>query len=155
MTIGAIESVTALLVLITGFYAWATYRILQANESVVREMQRQSEEVARPRISIYVHTLPSRPMFHLTVRNIGPSSASNLRLHLNKPFHPETRNGDLASSAAFSQAIPSFAPGESIDMQLGRTFVILGESRDEELRPLDFAIMADYWFGSTTLKLRI
>jgi hypothetical protein len=148
MTIGAIEALTTLLVLITGFYAWATYRILKANESVVSEMQRQSEEVARPRISIYVYTLPSRPMFHLTVRNIGSSSASNLRLNLDRPFHPETHDKDLSSSAAFSKPIPSFGPGERMDIQLGRTFVILGESRDEKLRPLTFSITADYWYGS-------
>jgi hypothetical protein len=48
---------------------------------------------------------------------------------------------------AFSQPIPNFAPGESIEFQLGRTFVILGDDRDEALRPLEFAIEADYWFG--------
>ncbi len=124
----------------TGFYG----RI----ETLVTEMQRQSEEVARPRISMYVHTLPSRPMFHLTIRNAGPSSASNLRLRLSKPFHPETHKTDLASSAAFSKSIPNFASGERLDFQLGRTLVILGEDRDEDLRPLEFAITANYWFGS-------
>jgi hypothetical protein len=143
-----IEVLTALLVIITGIYAWATYKILRANENVVGEMQRQSEEIARPRISIFAHTLPSRPMIHLTLRNIGPSSASNLRLRLSKPFYVETRNEDLAATTAFSKPIPNFGPGERMDFQLGRTFVILGENRDEKLRPLEFSIESDYWFGS-------
>ena len=36
-----------------------------------------------------------------------------------------------------------------MDIQLGRTFVILGEDRDEVRRPLEFSVIADYNFGST------
>jgi hypothetical protein len=143
-----IEALTVLLVVITGFYAWATYKILRANENVVREMQQQSEEIARPRISVFVHALPSRPVFHLTIRNVGPSAATNLTLRLNKSFRMEHEDKDLSDMTAFSKSIPNFGSRESIDFQLGRTFVILGEDRDEAVRPLKFTIEADYWFGA-------
>ena len=141
------EVLTGLLVAITGIYAFLTFRILEANKNVVTEMRRQSEELARPRISIFVHSLPSRPMFHLTVRNIGPSAATNLKLRLSKPFHIEKENVELSTTAAFSKIIPNFAPGEKIDFQLGRTFTILARE-NEDLRPLTFTIDADYWFGA-------
>lgn len=143
-----IQVLTGILVLITGVYAWVTFKILEANESVVREMQRQSEDIARPRISIFVHALPSRPMFQLTVRNVGMSSASNLSMKMNRSFIAEHNNKDIASIAAFTKIIPSFAPHETIDIQLGKTFVILSDDKDEELRPLQFAIEATYYFGS-------
>jgi hypothetical protein len=146
------EILTLVLIGITGFYAWATYRILKANESVVREMQRQSEEIARPRISISAHTLPSRPIFHLTIRNAGPSAASNLRLRLSKPFFEAFHNRNLAAAPAFSKPIPNLGTGESIDFQLGKTVELLGDGRDESMRPWEFTIEADYWFG---LKLYV
>lgn len=34
---------TLVLVVVTAFYAWATYRILRANEAVVKAMQDQTE----------------------------------------------------------------------------------------------------------------
>jgi hypothetical protein len=141
------EVITAVLVIITGFYAWATYRILRTNENVVSEMQRQSEEIARPRISIFAHTLPSRPVFHLTIRNIGSSAASNLRLRLSKPFFEGIENKNLAPAPAFSKLIPNLGPDETIQFQLGAAFEIIGNGRDDSMRPLEFAIEADYWFG--------
>ena len=39
------EILTGALVLITGFYAWATYKILKANERVVEVMHEQAEAV--------------------------------------------------------------------------------------------------------------
>jgi hypothetical protein len=141
------EVLTAALVAITGFYALTTHKILRANENIVREMQRQSEEIARPRISIFAHTLPSRPVFHLTIRNVGPSAASNLRLRLSKPFFEAFHNRNIAAAPAFSKLIPNLGAGESIDFQLGRTVELLGDGRDESMRPWEFTVEADYRFG--------
>ena len=46
------EVLTAILVLITGFYAYVTFRILKANEKVVAEMGNQTESINRPYINI-------------------------------------------------------------------------------------------------------
>ena len=43
-----LEVLTGILVIITGSYAWATYKILRANEKVVEEMKEQSEAIMRP-----------------------------------------------------------------------------------------------------------
>jgi hypothetical protein len=42
-----LEILTSALVLITGFYAWATYRILKANERAVSAMRKQTAEFIR------------------------------------------------------------------------------------------------------------
>lgn len=42
-----LEILTSVLVLITGFYAWATYRLLKANERAVSAMRKQTAEFIR------------------------------------------------------------------------------------------------------------
>ncbi|MEW8505505.1 MAG: hypothetical protein AB2598_02295 [Candidatus Thiodiazotropha sp.] len=47
-----IDYLTGALVIITGFFAWATFRILRANEKVVEVMHEQAEAVTRPYVSV-------------------------------------------------------------------------------------------------------
>ncbi len=66
-----IAFLTGLLVLITGFYAWATYRILKANELVVEAMREQSEATYRPYVTAGVYLEPDNPIFYLRIANTG------------------------------------------------------------------------------------
>lgn len=47
-----IDILTAALVIITAFYAWATFEILRANKKVVEVMQEQSLAISRPYIVV-------------------------------------------------------------------------------------------------------
>lgn len=54
MTRGEIISlgVNVVLVLITGVYAYFTYRILKANQQVAKEMSSQKSDMLRPIVSV-------------------------------------------------------------------------------------------------------
>ncbi len=54
---------TGALVLVTAFYAWATYRILKANERVVEVMHEQAAAIARPYVTITPFLELDNPIF--------------------------------------------------------------------------------------------
>jgi len=60
-----IEILTALLVVITGIYAWFTFRILKANERIVEKMHEQQEAMYRPYIAISPVVYPENPIAFL------------------------------------------------------------------------------------------
>ena len=57
-----IEVLTCLLVAITGFYAWVTYKMLTA-------LQQQAEAVTRPYLTINVFSEPHSVVFYLRIAN--------------------------------------------------------------------------------------
>ena len=83
----ALEILTGLLVLITGFYAWATYKILRANESVVEVARQEAENISRPYINISTFTIPDNPIIFLVIENTGKTLANNLKLQIDKDFY--------------------------------------------------------------------
>ena len=58
-----IDILTFLLVVITGFYAWVTFKILNAYEAVLSEMRNEQESLFRPYISIAPTFYPDNPCF--------------------------------------------------------------------------------------------
>jgi len=150
-----IDILTGLLVLITGFYAWATFRILKANERVVEVMRSQSEAMTRPYIIISPYLEPETSMVRLVISNTGKTAANHLRLFIDKSFYPfgelkEDRN--LAALPAFQDEIDSFAPGLEITFGLAVGAHLFNEKTDEELTPKQFSITAEYSFGDTKVK---
>ena len=76
----------ALLVLITSFYAWATFRILKANEGVLAAAKDQSEALTRPYVSPVLYLVPGTNIFALRIENSGRTAARNLTLTLDRDF---------------------------------------------------------------------
>ena len=150
-----IDYLTGVLVLITGFYAWATFRILRANEKVVEVMHEQAEAVTRPYISVAPILEPDNPIFYLRISNSGKTAANKLKLTIDKSFHKfGERSGerDLATFAAFNQVIESFPPGAEITFSLAQSFVLFAEDADKEILPHSFTITAEYSYGEKTVK---
>ena len=145
-----IEILTAVLVLITAFYAWATFKILKANEKVVQVMQEQSEAMTRPYITISQTLEPDNPIFYLNISNTGSTPARNLKLTLDKPFHKfgeESKDRNIGTFVAFNQPIDAFAPGASITFSLAQGFVVFANDADEAILPKRFSITAEYEYG--------
>lgn len=145
-----IEILTGALVVITGFYAWATYHILKANKRVVDVMQEQNEAMSRPYVTISPKLEPDNPIFYLTICNTGRTSARNLRLTLDKSFHKfgeKNPDSDLAACAAFSQPIEAFSPGSEMTFSLAQGFVVFAQDADDSLMPKKFTIHAEYEYG--------
>jgi hypothetical protein len=142
-----IEILTALLVVITGIYAWLTFRILKANERIVEKMHDQQEAMYRPYVSISPVVYPENPIAFLKIQNTGLTAANNLRLTLDKDFFQfgdkkEDRN--LKTHSAFKDQINSLVPGAEIYFYLAQSFVIFGEKGGEGLTPPVFSITAEY-----------
>lgn len=142
-----IEILTTILVIITGFYAWVTFRILKANEKVVEQMRNQQEAMQRPYISISPVLYPENPIVFLKIKNSGLTAAQNLRLNLDKNFYQfgdKNEKSNLKSFKAFTDPIDSFVPGAEMTFYLAQTFVIFGEKTDPSLTPNVFTITSEY-----------
>ena len=79
-----IEILTGLLVVITGTYALFTFKILKANENIVKQMRTQQEAMFRPYVSISPIVFPENIIFFLKIKNTGLTSAKNLKLSIDR-----------------------------------------------------------------------
>jgi hypothetical protein len=145
-----VESLTAILVVITGVYAYLTHRIAKATEASVAAINRQSEASLRPYITVAPFVRPKALFLYLRIANNGRTAADNLRLTLDHDFfqwgkkdHPE-RN--LRTQSAFTHPIDSFAPGAELLFALGQGWVLFGADADPTSTPLQFNVMAAYEF---------
>jgi len=149
------EILTLALVIITAFYAWATHRILRANEKVVEVMHEQAEAVTRPYIAVAPVLEPDNPIFYLRIMNIGKTNANKLKLTIDKSFQKfgeKSGEADLASFTAFNDVIESFPPGAEIVFSLAQSFKIFEEDSDKELLPQSFTITAEYSYQNKTVN---
>lgn len=140
-----LEGLTAVLVLITGFYAWVTFRMLKANEKAVAAMQEQSRALTRPYVTCGIELQAERPIFQIVVANRGKTVANNLRLSLDRDFlqfRDERRN--IRKFRLFQEPIDSLAPEESMRVDLAQGFVLLGNKANPEETPAVFEIAASY-----------
>lgn len=150
-----LEYITGALVIITAFYAWATFRILRSNEKVVEVMREQSEAVTRPYVTVALFLEPDNPIFYLRISNTGKTSAKKLKLTIDKSFHKfgeKSGESDLSSFTAFNNVIESFPPNAEIIFSLAQSFKIFGEEADKELLPQSFTITAEYSYENKTVK---
>jgi len=152
-----IDILTAVLVIITGFYAWATFRILRANEKVVSVMERQAVAMVRPYITVAPFVLPGTPLISLKIANSGQSAARNLRMTMDRDFYKfaEKQEGkNIATFVAFQQPIDMLAPGAELIFDLAQGFKIFVEDADEGIVPKVFTISASYEFPGGSVEER-
>ncbi|MCR4287469.1 MAG: hypothetical protein NUW09_05610 [Deltaproteobacteria bacterium] len=145
-----IELLTGALVVITAFYAWATYKILRVNEKVVEVMHKQAEAISRPYVSITPFLEPDNPIFYLRISNTGKTAAYNLRLTLDKSFYKYgemSEDANLALCAAFNQTIDSFQPGAELIFSLAQSYKLFNEKTDRSVLPQSLTIIAEYSFA--------
>lgn len=143
-----------LLVMITAFYAWATFRILKANEGVLTAARDQSEALSRPYVSPILYLVPGTDIFALRIENSGHTEARNLTLTLDRDFfrfgkrEPGKNAKDLN---VFSQPIQSFGPGARIDVWLAQGPHLFGGDADPDRTPLAFSVRATYEFAGKSV----
>lgn len=150
-----IELLTAALVLITAFYAWATFKILRANEKVVEVMHEQAIAASRPYVVVAPLLELDNPIFYLRISNLGRTAATSLRLTIDKSFFKfgeDSKDGDLASFTAFNQPIDSFPPGAEITFSLAQGFKIFEGNTENPKLPHTFSVTAEYEFAGKKLR---
>lgn len=151
----AIEILTAALVLITAFYAWATFKILGANEKVVEVMREQALATSRPYVVVAPVLEPDNPIFYLRISNLGRTAASNLRLTIDKSFFKfgeQSKGRDLAGFTAFNQPIDSLPPGAEITFSLAQGFKIFEGNVENPKLPHTFSVTAEYEFADKKVR---
>lgn len=152
-----IEILTAVLVIITGFYAWATFRILRANEKVVSVMEKQAVAMGRPYVTVTPFVLPGTPLISLKIANTGQSAAKNLRLVMDRDFYKfaEKQEGkNIATFKAFQEPIEMLAPEAELTFDLAQGFKIFVEDADDDVVPKVFTITASYGFPGGSVEER-
>lgn len=147
------EVLTALLVVITGFYAWVTFRMLKVNKLVVQAMREARDAEVRPYVTINVFHIPKNPVFYLRIANTGRTGATNLRLVLDRDFfqYGQQNQPNLKNSVAFQQPIEQLPPGAELVFGLAQGFVVLNAA-NQHLTPPVFSVQATYSFGSQTFS---
>jgi hypothetical protein len=149
MTLSATEWLTVALVIITALYAWATFRILRANEAVVAAMKEQTEAQLRPYVVVAASPRVGTTLLCLTIENAGRSSAQNLRLEIDRDFYVHAKKeepGNVAKLPAFVEPIRSLAPGTQLVFILGIGHTISAAA--DELCPRVFNVQASYESGT-------
>lgn len=145
------EFLTAALVLITGFYAFITFRILRANEKVVDVMREQALATSRPYIIVIPFLELDNPIFYIRITNTGKTAATDLRLTINKSFQQFGNLGeahDLSTYVAFNQTINSFPPGAEIIFPLAQGAKVFSQGEEQSELPRTFSIIAEYDFAN-------
>jgi hypothetical protein len=139
---------TLALVVITGFYAWATFLILKANQAVVAAMQAQTQAQLRPYVVAYVSTRTGTTLLNLWIENTGKSAAVELRMTMDKSFlqNAESTGLDISKLPAFSHPIASLAPGARLPFILGVGHALFADGADAA-SPKVFSIKTSYRFG--------
>jgi len=150
-----LEILTAILVIVTAFYAWVTFKILKANESVLHEMKVQHESLFRPYISIFPVIYTDKSIFFLKIANTGRTAANNLKLSIDKNFYQfgkKEENRNLRKHSAFSKPIDSFVPDAQILFYLAQGFDLFGENAKEDITPSVFTITARYEYSGKKVE---
>lgn len=147
-----IEFLTAILVAITGFYAYLTYRMAKSSEASVQASKQQFEAMFRPYIEVRPYVRDNTSILYLLIENTGRSAAQNVRLSIDRDFFQFARKEpahNLRARPAFSEQIDSLGSGHRLNFALAQAFVIFGqgEGGGPDVTPSQFQITAAFEFA--------
>lgn len=143
-----IELLTGILVVVTGFYCWLTFKILKSNKKAVKEMRVQNESLIRPYITASTFVTKGA-QYYLKIKNTGNSAAQNLLIKLDKDFFIsglENEKKNIRNAFVFNNIIESFPPGSELFYLLGHGSVLLKNDFDEKITPQEFTVASKYEF---------
>ena len=152
----ATELWTVVLALITAVYAYATFRILKANQAAVKAMHDQTEALLRPYVSAEVSARPGTTLMQLVVRNTGRSAAEGLRMSIDRPLHQQldSRKQNLQDLPLFAgKELMALAAGAQLQHLIGIGHKLFNETGVHGM-PESFVVSAQYSFGGRTYDER-
>lgn len=152
----ATEVWTVVLVFITAVYAFATFRILRANQAAVKAMHDQTAALLRPYVSAEVTARPGTTLMQLVVRNTGRSAAEVLRMSIDRPLHQQLdgRKQNLQDLPLFAGKEPmALAAGAELQHLIGIGHKLFNEAGVHGM-PESFVVSAQYSFGGRTYDER-
>ncbi|WP_024931087.1 hypothetical protein [Methylophilus sp. OH31] len=149
------ETLTAILVLITGIYSYLTYRMAKMSEASVQEMRQQSEAATRPYVVITHFVRSHTALIYLRISNTGKSAAHNLRLSIDKDFFQfgeEMGNRNLKNATAFNLPLDSFPPSAELIFGLAQGWMLFQGDGKSEKCPTQFTISVQYEYSGKTIN---
>ena len=149
------EALTAILVLITGIYAYLTYRMAKMSEASVQEMRQQAEAAIRPYIVVTHFVRPHTPLIYMRITNTGKSAALKLKLSIDRNFFQFGEEQDirnLKNAPAFNVPLDSFPPGAELIFGLAQGWMLFQGSGKPDICPTQFTITAQYEFSGKTVS---
>lgn len=145
-----IEYLTAILVVITGIYAYLTHRMAKASEASVDAVRAQSEAMLRPYVTVAPFIRPHTPLLYLRITNAGRTGAQNVHLSIDRDFfqfgQKDRPDQNLRAVSAFTTPVDYFAPGAELIFGLGDASVLFEKDAKPEISPVQFKITAAYEF---------
>lgn len=144
-----------ILIVVTGFYAWVTFRILKTNERVVEVMKRQNDALIRPYITVNTLIHPRHLSIYLKITNTGKTAAENVRLEIDKSFYQfgmEGEENNIANFPVFQKPIACLPPMTSLTFDLAHGPVIFGENTNPDKTPTKFSIRAMYSYAGEKVE---
>lgn len=133
------EGLTAVLVLVTIYYAIQTHRTVTA-------MKEQNDRLTRPYISI--RPIRDGIALHLVVENTGKTSAENLKLSIDKAFYcGDDGDANLKDQHLFTSGVESFPAGARVNFLLGGTVQVFGDEKPDNPMPPRFKVEARYSYS--------
>lgn len=145
-----IEVLTGILVIVTGFYALVTYKILMANSDAVSEMRTQNQNYSRPLVQPTLFVRESTNLFGLRIRNNGLSTAKGVRISIDRDFFTfgeQKESNNLRHMSAFREPIASFGPGAEVEFLLVQAPVVFADDADQNIVPIKFEVKIEYAFS--------
>ncbi len=140
-----IEILTGALVLITGGYAYLTFKMSKTSERSVQMMKAQTEAMSRPYLVVQPLVRPATSLMYLKIYNSGKTPALKVKLELDRDFYQfDQSNKNLKEASVFSSTLDSFAPNQELFFGLGQGGDIFGDS--ENPLPQQFAVTATYTY---------
>lgn len=133
MDINTVQALlTGVLVIITAYYAYQTYKIVKLNEKVI-------EEQYGPQISIVPYIWDC--VFSLLIKNSGKSAARNVRFILDKDVPQFNGKEKLNDFNIFKFPLAAFPAGAEYNIDIAQGFVILDSKNNF---PTQFNIHCSY-----------
>ncbi len=136
---------------ITGLYAFVTFLILLSNMLTIRELRKQNESFMRPYIHINAFVPTGSIILYLRIRNQGRSTASNVKLTIDRDFFQyggSSPEDNFRSFPCFNNVIADFPADAEFVFALAQSFVVLGKDADKSKTPTSFIIDARYDWAS-------
>jgi hypothetical protein len=110
------EFLTTMLVVITGIYAFFTYRILRANESVVGTIREQINSSVRP--YVYFDLVPFSNLIIAKIKNTGITAAYNISVTISPQLRTSLQNRTFDARIT-SAVVTLMPPGKEIEEFIG------------------------------------
>jgi len=146
---------TAILVIITGVYAYLTYRMATTSQASVRLMKEQTDAIIRPYVVVSLVKRPNKPFIHLRVENTGQTAAVDLTLSLGGSGFDKIKNFDvmkrLSGAHLFTKQTASFPPRCPVFFLLGFGSTLNGGD-DKKYPEKTFTVTARYSFAGQTVS---